>query len=87
MAIPSAAKRVTCNADAELLAQAQEALGTATTTDTINTALAEIVRRTRVEALLAHDFSNLSPEMLAEMQRPRIPGQTTEWVAPRGSLG
>jgi Arc/MetJ family transcription regulator len=71
LATPSATKRVTFNADADLLAQARDALGTTTTTDTINAALAEIVRRTRVHALLDHDFSNLTPEMLAQMHRPR----------------
>jgi Arc/MetJ family transcription regulator len=75
MATPSTSKRVTFNADAELLAEAQVALGAATTTDTINEALGQIVRRRRRERLLEVDLSDLTPEVLAEIRR----GRTGRW--------
>ena len=75
MTTPSSAKRVTFNADAALLREAREALGTSTTTDTINGALGEIVRRRRRERLLEIDLSDLTPEVLAEIRR----GRTGRW--------
>jgi len=75
VATPTSIKRVTFNADAALLAEAREALGTSTTTDTINAALSEVVRQKRIEAFLAVDLSDLTPEVLAEIRR----GRTGRW--------
>ncbi len=65
-------KRMTFNADADLLARAQQVLGTATATDTINTALAEVVRRDDLSQLVDLVPPDLTPEMLRELRKPRI---------------
>ncbi len=64
-------KRMTFNADADLLARAQQALGTATATDTINTALADVVRRHDLSALADLPIGDLTPEVLRQLRRPR----------------
>lgn len=64
-------KRMTFNADADLLQQAQKVLGTVTATDTINTALAEVVRRDAVSGLADLHLPDLTPEMLRELRKPR----------------
>lgn len=64
-------KRMTFNADADLLARAQQVLGTATATDTINTALAEVVRRDDLSRLVDLVPPDLTPEMLRELRKPR----------------
>lgn len=64
-------KRMTFNADADLLARAQEVLGTATATDTINTALAQVVRGESLTGFRGLPPLDLTPEMLAEIRRPR----------------
>lgn len=71
MATPSSVKRVTFNADADLLAEARAVLGTSSATGTINAALGEVVRRHRRERLLTHDFSDLTPEVLDAIRRWR----------------
>jgi hypothetical protein len=73
--MPTTTKRVTFNADAGLLAAAQEVLATGSTTETLNAALAEVVRIHRVERLLEQDFSFLTPEVLEELRR----GRTGRW--------
>ncbi len=73
--MPTTTKRVTFNADADLLAAAQEALSTGSTTETLNAALAEVVRLHRVERLLAADLSDLTPEVLETIRR----GRTGRW--------
>lgn len=55
-------KRITLNADARLLRQAQEVLGTTTATDTINRSLAEVVRRHRLGSLAERRFPDLAPQ-------------------------
>ena len=72
---PRRSKRVTFNADAELLAEAQAALGTGCTTETLNTALAEVARRARLESLARRGFPDLTPEVLDEIRR----GRTSRW--------
>lgn len=67
----STIKRVTFNADANLLEEAREALGTLNTTDTLNGALDEVVRRRRREHLLELDLSDLTPAVLEEIRRWR----------------
>ncbi len=64
-------KRMTFNADADLLQQAQRVLGTATATDTINAALAEVVRLEGLHAFRDLPRLDLTPEMLEELRRPR----------------
>lgn len=63
-------KRVTFNADAALLEEAREALGTSTATDTINRALGEVVRLTRLRSLAAREFPDLTPDALEAMRSP-----------------
>ena len=64
-------KRMTFNADAELLARAQQLLGTTTATDTINTALAQVVRRSGLADLRNLPIDDLTPEVLKQLRKPR----------------
>ncbi len=64
-------KRMTFNADADLLARAQQVLGTQTATDTINRALAEVVRRSDLAGLRDLPIDDLTPEVLKELRKPR----------------
>jgi Arc/MetJ family transcription regulator len=64
-------KRITFNADADLLEQAKKALGTTSATDAINRSLAEVVRRDSGVRLVERGFSGLTPEMVKELRRPR----------------
>ncbi len=64
-------KRMTFNADADLLQRAQQALGTSTATDTINMALAEVVRRDDQARLTDLIPPDLTPEMLRQLRQPR----------------
>ena len=68
-------KRTSMNVDLDLVKEAQEVLGTNGTTETVHAALREIVRRRRLERLLAHDFSNLDVE---EIRRSRW--ETEDWA-------
>lgn len=64
-------KRITFNADADLLEQAKKALGTTSATDAINMSLAEVVRRDAGVRLVEAGFPAITPEMLRELRRPR----------------
>lgn len=64
-------KRITFNADADLLEQAKKALGTTSATDAINMSLAEVVRRDSLRQLSLDGVPGLTPEMLRELRRPR----------------
>lgn len=64
-------KRMTFNADADLLARAQQVLGTATATDTINMALADVVRRSDLAGLRDMPIDDLTPEVLRQLRKPR----------------
>jgi hypothetical protein len=64
-------KRTSLNLELDLVAQAREILGTRGTTDTVNRALAEVVRREKLLALAAERFDDLTPEALAELRRTR----------------
>lgn len=64
-------KRITFNADADLLAAAQQALGARTATDAINQSLAHVVRRQALQRLAGYDFPELTPEALVELRAPR----------------
>lgn len=61
-------KRMTFNADEDLLAAAQEALGARTATDTINQSLASVVRSTHLRRLAGRRFPDLTPDALASMR-------------------
>lgn len=64
-------QRITANIDDELLADAARAFGTSGPTATLTGALREVVREERIRGLLAHDFSDLTPEALERMRRER----------------
>ena len=64
-------KRITFNADTDLLEQAKKALGTTSATDAINMSLAQVVRRDAGTRLVDRGFPDLTPEMLEELRRPR----------------
>ncbi len=64
-------KRMTFNADADLLARAQQVLGTTTATDTINTALAQVVRTSSLAGLRDLPIDDLTPEVLKQLRKPR----------------
>jgi Arc/MetJ family transcription regulator len=64
-------KRITFNADADLLEQAKKALGTTSATDAINRSLAEVVRNGSLSTLARDGVPGLTPEMLRELRRPR----------------
>jgi Arc/MetJ family transcription regulator len=64
-------KRITFNADADLLEQAKKALGTTSATDAINRSLAEVVRNGSLSSLARDGVPGLTPEMLRELRRPR----------------
>ena len=66
-------KRLTLNADEEMLLEAQRVLGTETATETINRSLAEVVRRHRLSRLARRRFPDLDPETLERMRRARMP--------------
>ena len=68
-------KRTTMNLDAELVAQAREVLHTKNTTDTVHSALREVVRRERLKRLSQRDFSWLTPERLKAMRGGERPSE------------
>ena len=67
----SAVKRTSLNLDSGLVAEARAIFGARGTTDTVNRALAEIVRRETLRTLAAETFEDLTPEALAELRRTR----------------
>jgi hypothetical protein len=62
-------RRVTFNVDTALLEAAGELLGTTTTTETLNGALADVVRQARLRSLAQREFPDLTPEALETMRR------------------
>lgn len=64
-------KRTSLNLDLELVARARDVLDTRGTTETVHRALAEVVRRRRLDELAARTFEGLTPEVLAELRRTR----------------
>jgi len=64
-------RHMTLNLDTELLQQAQEALGTSRTTETVHRALAEVVNRRRRQSLAMRDLPGLTPESLQRMRQNR----------------
>ncbi len=64
-------KRMTFNADADLLQRAQQVLGAATATDTINRALAQVVQTESLTRFADLPPLDMTPEMLSELRKPR----------------
>jgi Arc/MetJ family transcription regulator len=64
-------KRTTINLDLDLLDEASDALGTARMTDTVHAAMADVVRRRKLEELTRMEFPGMDLEKLEEMRRPR----------------
>lgn len=64
-------KYTTMNLDVKLLSAAQKALGTRQATETVHLALADVVRRHRVHALLGCEMPDLTPASLEAMRLPR----------------
>jgi Arc/MetJ family transcription regulator len=57
--------------DEDLLAEAEETLGTEGPTATVRAALADVVRREKLRQLAQWDLGDLTPERLAELRAPR----------------
>jgi Arc/MetJ family transcription regulator len=68
-------KRTNVNIDTALVDRAASVLGTQGTTATVHAAMEEVVRRSRRERLAARDLPDLTPKDLADMRRPRAPGE------------
>jgi Arc/MetJ family transcription regulator len=73
-------RRTTINLDSELVMQAREVLKTKNTTDTVHSALREVVRRERLRRLAQREW-DITIEDLKEMRRSRV--ETRPW----GKLG
>jgi Arc/MetJ family transcription regulator len=65
----SSVKRTNINLDRELVHAASEVLGTAQTTETVHTALRDVVDRAARRRLADRDFDDLSPAVLDRMRR------------------
>jgi Arc/MetJ family transcription regulator len=66
-------RRTTINLDSELVMQAREVLKTKNTTDTVHSALREVVRRERLRRLAQRDWQWLTPERLKAMRQGAHP--------------
>jgi len=62
-------KHTTMNLDVDLLREAQKALGTTQTTETVHRALRETIDLQKRRAILAYEFPGLTPESLEEMRK------------------
>jgi hypothetical protein len=60
-------KRTSLNLRLDLVAQAREALGTNGTTDTVNRALEEVIRRDNLERLTEWTFEHLTEEEIERL--------------------
>ena len=67
--------RTTLNLPADLLRAAQSSLGTTGITATVVRAMEEAVRLKLRLRLLEHDMTELTPELVEELRKPRIPGR------------
>lgn len=66
-------RRTTINLDLELVMQAREVLKTKNTTDTVHSALRQVVRRERLRRLAERDWQWLTPERLKAMRQGAHP--------------
>lgn len=64
-------KRTSLNLDLDLVREAAGVLGTDRTTDTIHSALADVVQRERRRALTSYDLPGLTLRSLRARRRPR----------------
>jgi Arc/MetJ family transcription regulator len=64
-------RRTNINLDTELVDAAAAVLGTARTTDTVHAALRAVIDRAARERLATRDFDDLTPDVLAQLRRPR----------------
>jgi len=62
------------NVDVELANEASQALGTRTTTETVDAAMRDVVRRARLKRLVGRDLRGLTPEALEAMREQRSAG-------------
>lgn len=67
-------RRTSLNLPTELVHEAQEALGTHGTTDTVLAAMREAVRLRRRLRLLTYDTSSLTDEVIDRLRQPRDDG-------------
>jgi Arc/MetJ family transcription regulator len=70
-------RRTTINLDSELVMQARDVLKTKNTTDTVHSALREVVRRDRLKRLTEWELEGLTLEGIKEMRRSRT--ETKPW--------
>ncbi len=70
-------KRMTINLDSELVAQAREILNTRNTTDTVHSALRDVIRRERLQRLGEWDLGGKTLDDLKELRRSRM--DTRPW--------
>lgn len=61
-------RRTSLNLDFDLVEQARKELGTNGTTDTVNRALEEVVRRAAIERLLEMRFDHMEPDWLERLR-------------------
>ena len=66
-------RRTTINLDSELVMQARDVLKTKNTTDTVHSALRDVVRRERLRRLAQRDWQWLTPERLKAMRQGAHP--------------
>lgn len=71
MKMASEKARTTVALDPDLLREAGKVLGTTRAGETVNAAMAEVVRRDRLRSLAEYDFPDLTLESLREMRRFR----------------
>jgi Arc/MetJ family transcription regulator len=64
-------KHTTLNLDTDLVAAAQEVLGTTQTTETVHRALKEVVNARRRRRLADYEFLDLTPESVVAMRQLR----------------
>lgn len=76
-------KRTSLNLPQALFRQAEEALGTRGPKQTIVSALQEAVQLRMRVRLLRRDFSGLTPDVVEELRRPRLPGPVEKHVVRR----
>lgn len=62
------------NVDMELANEASRVLGTRTTTETVDRAMREVVRRARLKRLAGRELRDLTPEALDALREQRMAG-------------
>ena len=72
-------KRTNMNIDMDLVEKVAAILGTKTTTATVHAAMDEVVKLELRKQLAAHDFPELTPEVMEEMDRPEHPPSDFRW--------